>query len=140
MLGFVLNRENKPAESLEIYTQAAQLMRPKSDDLKVVALDYALLNDNPDTVRWMPQAVVYLTAGGIRQRGNVLSGCSHLSSNDMRVHFGLGDAARAGAIEIRWPNGKGEAFRSPAMDRTFSITEGRGITRKLCAPSGKGSK
>ncbi|HET8635426.1 MAG TPA: tetratricopeptide repeat protein, partial [Acidobacteriaceae bacterium] len=48
MLGFVLNREDKPKESLNTYTQAARLSTPKSDDLKVVALDYVMLNDYPD--------------------------------------------------------------------------------------------
>jgi tetratricopeptide (TPR) repeat protein len=59
MLGYVQNREDKPAESLRTYTRAAQLSTPKSDDLKVVALDYVLLNDYPDAIRWMRQAVVF---------------------------------------------------------------------------------
>jgi Flp pilus assembly protein TadD len=59
MLGFVLNRENKPADSLTIYTEAARLATPKSDDLKVVALDYVLLNDYPDAIHWMEKAVAF---------------------------------------------------------------------------------
>lgn len=59
MLGFVLNRVDKPKESLTTYTQAARLSTPKSDDLKVVALDYVLLNDYPDAIRWMKQAVAF---------------------------------------------------------------------------------
>lgn len=59
MLGFVLNREDKPAESLNAYTQAAKLATPQSDDLKVVALDYVLLNDYDDAIRWMKQAVAF---------------------------------------------------------------------------------
>lgn len=59
MLGFVLNRENKPADSLKTYTQAARLAKPQSDDLKVVAMDYVLLNDYDDAIRWMKQAVVF---------------------------------------------------------------------------------
>ena len=35
-------------------------------------------------------ATVYLTAGGMRQRGDVMSGGSYESSNDQRLHFGLG--------------------------------------------------
>jgi tetratricopeptide (TPR) repeat protein len=57
MLGFVLNREGKPAESLRTYTEAARLSTPKSDDLKVVATDYVLLNDYPDAIKWMRQAI-----------------------------------------------------------------------------------
>jgi tetratricopeptide (TPR) repeat protein len=59
MLGYVLNRENQPADSLKTYTRAARLSTPKSDDLKIVALDYVLLNDYPDAIRWMRQAVVF---------------------------------------------------------------------------------
>ena len=57
MLGYVLNREDKPAESLHTYTRAAQLSRPKSNDLKIVATDYVLLNDYPDAIKWMRQAI-----------------------------------------------------------------------------------
>ncbi|MGA8109008.1 MAG: tetratricopeptide repeat protein, partial [Acidobacteriaceae bacterium] len=59
MLGFVLNREDKPADSLNAYTRAAKLTTPQSDDLKVVALDYVLLNDYDDAIRWMKQAVAF---------------------------------------------------------------------------------
>ncbi|HTV15356.1 MAG TPA: tetratricopeptide repeat protein [Acidobacteriaceae bacterium] len=59
MLGFVLNRENRAADSLKVYTQAARLATPKSDDLKVVALDYVLLDDYPDAIHWMEKAVVF---------------------------------------------------------------------------------
>jgi len=57
LLGFVLNRENKPKESLEVYTKAAALNPPTGDDLKVVALNYELLNDNADAIHWLEVAV-----------------------------------------------------------------------------------
>lgn len=57
MLGYVLNREDNPAESLQAYTKAARLKTPKSDDLKIVATDYVLLNDYPDAIKWMRQAI-----------------------------------------------------------------------------------
>jgi hypothetical protein len=78
-------------------------------------------------------ATVYLTANGIRQREDVMSGGSYLSSNDQRPHFGLGDAADAGTAEIHWPSGQVEKVRLPAVDRIVTITEGRGITAVLCA-------
>lgn len=56
MLGFVLNREDKPKESLQTYTHAAQIATPHSDDLRIVALDYVLLNDYPDAIRWLRQS------------------------------------------------------------------------------------
>jgi tetratricopeptide (TPR) repeat protein len=57
LLGYVLNRENRPAESLEIYTRAAKITPPTGDDLKIVALDYELLNDNPAAIRWLERSV-----------------------------------------------------------------------------------
>lgn len=57
MLGFILNREDKPRDSLEIYNQAARLNVPQSDDLKTAAVDYVLLKDYPDAIRWMRKAV-----------------------------------------------------------------------------------
>lgn len=57
LLGFVLNRENKPKESLDVYTKAAARTPPTGDDLKMVALDYELLNDNADAIHWLEVAV-----------------------------------------------------------------------------------
>ncbi len=105
-----------------------------------------LRNVNPDHHHWVelkliggprsPRdavgATVYLTAGGIRQRGDVLSGGSYLSSNDLRVHFGLGDAERVDSVEIRWPSGNRESIKLPALDRIYTVTEGKGITSALC--------
>ena len=108
-----------------------------------------LRNVNPDHHQWVelrliggpksPRdavgATVYLTANGMRQRGDVLSGGSYLSSNDMRVHFGLGDATDAGTAEIHWPSGAKEIVKLPAVGRIYDITEGRGITGALCGPA-----
>jgi len=57
MLGFVLNRQNQPAESLVSYTKAAAVARPTADDLKIVGLDYVLLDDYADAIRWLEKAV-----------------------------------------------------------------------------------
>jgi tetratricopeptide (TPR) repeat protein len=57
LLGYVLHREAKPRESLEAYTRAAALKRPTADDLKIVGLDYVLLNDYPDAIHWLGKSV-----------------------------------------------------------------------------------
>jgi hypothetical protein len=77
-------------------------------------------------------ATVYLNAAGMRQREDVLSGGSYLSSNDFRAHFGLGEATEAGSVEIHWPSGAKETLKLPAADRIYTITEGKGITGALC--------
>ena len=71
---------------------------------------------------------VYLNANGMRQRQDVISGGSYVSTNDPRPHFGLGDATDAGTAEIHWPSGAKEILKLPAIDRIFTITEGKGVT------------
>ncbi len=58
LLGFVLHRENRAADSLELYTRAAQRRPPTGDDLKVVGLNYILLNDYPNAIKWLEEAVI----------------------------------------------------------------------------------
>lgn len=81
-------------------------------------------------------ATVYVTANGIRQRGDVFSGASYLSSSDFRAHFGLGDATRIESVEVHWPSGATEAVKPAAVDRIYTITEGKGITEEHCGACG----
>jgi len=68
----------------------------------------------------------------MRMRQDVLASGSYISSNDRRLHFGLGDSTDAGTAEIHWPSGSKETVKLPAEDRIFTITEGVGITGALC--------
>jgi hypothetical protein len=63
------------------------------------------------------------------------SGESYPSSNDLRVHFELGDNADAGFAVIHWPSGVVGKINQPAADRIYSITEGQGI-RNSFYPAG----
>jgi len=99
-------------------------------------------NVNPDKNHWLEMklsagaddkgprdavgATVYLTANGMKQRQDVISGGSYLSSNDPRPHFGLGGATTVDAIEVHWPDGKVENFRVPGVDRIVTLTKGTG--------------
>ena len=105
-----------------------------------------LRNVNPDHHNWVEMklmggpksprdatcATVYLKANGMRMRQDVLSSGSYISSNDRRLHFGLGDATDAGTAEIHWPSGAKETVKLPAVDRIYTITEGKGITDARC--------
>jgi hypothetical protein len=75
-------------------------------------------------------AAVYLKAGGIRQRADVISGGSYASSNDFRLHFGLGGSARIDGVEIHWPNGRVQLLDLPAVDCFFTIAEGKSPVRE----------
>ena len=74
-------------------------------------------------------STVYLTAGGIRQREDVMSGGSYESSNDQRLHFGLGQATAVDSVEIHWAStGRVERVKLPGVDRYFVVEEGKGVT------------
>ncbi len=51
---------------------------------------------------------------------------SYLSSNDARVHFGLGDAGRVDAIEVVWPDGVKESFHGVIVDQILTLEKGKG--------------
>jgi hypothetical protein len=72
-------------------------------------------------------SVVFLTAGGARQRGEVASGRSLMSQSDRRVHFGLGTATRVDRLEVRWANGPTVAYEVPAVDTELVIDQARGV-------------
>jgi hypothetical protein len=72
-------------------------------------------------------ALVKVTTGKAVQSEEIRSGGSYLSQNDLRLHFGLGKAAKADVIEIRWPSGKVETIQNVAADKIYAIKEGSGV-------------
>ena len=68
-------------------------------------------------------ARVRLIAGGHVQADEVRSGGSYLSQNDLRLHFGLGAAARADRVEIHWPDGTRQVLENVPADRIVEIVE-----------------
>lgn len=71
-------------------------------------------------------ARVRLSAGGLTQTGEVRSGGSYLSQNDLRLHFGLGTARRIESIEIHWPSGQHQIEKNLAVNQVIAITESNG--------------
>ncbi|HEV7218454.1 MAG TPA: tetratricopeptide repeat protein, partial [Terriglobales bacterium] len=57
LIAYVRFREDKPRESLSLYTSAGKIKPPTADDLKIVALDYVLLNDFSDAGRYLDIAL-----------------------------------------------------------------------------------
>ena len=58
----------------------------------------------------------------------VFSQSSYLSSNDPRLHFGLGQATTAN-IEVHWPCGTVEQYKSIAADQLVTLREGTGVVK-----------
>jgi enediyne biosynthesis protein E4 len=57
------------------------------------------------------------------QYATVSTASSYLSSGDKRIHFGLGKATAAQAIEIRWPSGIVQTLKDVAADKIVQIDE-----------------
>jgi hypothetical protein len=75
-------------------------------------------------------ATVWLTTGKIRQRADLFSGAGYASNNEVCLHFGLGAAATADSLEVRWPNGTREIFAVTGVDRVVTVAQGKGVVRK----------
>ena len=71
-------------------------------------------------------ATALVTTGKLRQRGDVVSGGSYSSQNDPCLYFGLGAAAKVDRLEVKWPDGSSETFDVPAVDKTLTLTQGKG--------------
>jgi len=70
---------------------------------------------------------IQATAGDLVQLGEVISGGSYLSQNDLRIHFGLGKHESVERTEILWPDGKTETLTNLSADRFYSVREGVGV-------------
>ncbi len=108
-------------------------------DVAVVAIDDAaalLRNDGGNRASWIgfelrgrapnTQAVgarVTLSAAGRRQIDEVRAGGSYAGQNDARLLFGLGAAARAERVDVRWPSGRRQALSNLQARRYHRIEE-----------------
>jgi hypothetical protein len=71
-------------------------------------------------------ARIRVKAGARILVNEVRSGSSYISNSDMRVHFGVGAAAKVEWVEIRWPSGTVERFAGLAVDQIHLLKEGSG--------------
>ena len=73
-------------------------------------------------------ARVRVVTGGHIQMDEVASGGSVMSQNDLRLHFGLGQAKEVDLIEVKWPTTqKVEKFTRIKANQILTIREGSGI-------------
>ena len=94
------------------------------------------LNDSPGDAHWLELklegtasnrdgigARIKVTAGGRVQYSHVSFAAGYASSSAAPTHFGLGPAASASLIEIRWPSGIVQELRDVAADRVIRVKE-----------------
>jgi hypothetical protein len=85
-------------------------------------------------------ARVRAAAGDLVQLGEVVSGGSYLSQNDLRIHFGLGSHERVDKAEVLWPSGKVETLTNLAADRFYTVREGAGVVSSKPSEAFKGKQ
>ncbi len=71
-------------------------------------------------------ARVTLHVQGREWAQEVRSGSSYLSSSDMRLHYGLGDADTIDRVDVLWPSGLQETFSEVKVDAFTTLVEGMG--------------
>ena len=83
--------------------------------------------DGTKSNRLALNARITLIAAGMTQTGEVHSGGSYISQNDLRVHFGLNSAAKIDKVRIHWPSGATDELTNLAVDHFYNVLEGKGI-------------
>jgi hypothetical protein len=69
------------------------------------------------------------------QIDEVRGGGSYNSTNDTRLHFGLGNNAKITKLEVQWPSGLQQEFRDVPADAIYEIEEGKAIRRTMVLSS-----
>ena len=65
----------------------------------------------------------------LTQIEDVKSCNGYYSASDLRIHFGLGEAKKVDAVEIRWPSGAVDTLKDVAVNRLYVIEEGGEILK-----------
>ena len=68
-------------------------------------------------------ATVRVQTPGRLQVREINNAASYLSSNDMRLHIGLGQAAEVQQLEIRWPSGRRQTLTGVKANQILSVKE-----------------
>jgi enediyne biosynthesis protein E4 len=78
-------------------------------------------------------ARVYVYIGKRHVSGEVQSGTSFLSQNDLRLHFGLSDDTGYQRVEVQWPGGQREVFPGGKANQIVTLKQGTGAPSKPTA-------
>ncbi|HLE63139.1 MAG TPA: CRTAC1 family protein [Pyrinomonadaceae bacterium] len=90
-------------------------------------LDLRLVGDvSKKTPRDAVGSTVYVSIGKLRLRSDVVSGAVYCSQNDMTLHFGLGELTKIDRLDVRWSGGSDESFNIPAVNKNYTIVQGKG--------------
>ena len=152
LMGLVQQRRKLPKESLEWFTKAASVSPPDAEELRIVALDYVLLNDYSDALHWLELSVqkdprnfeAWYDLGRVRMTRGDFSGAEQalgtallLKPKLVKAEDNLGvtyeaenrpaDAVKAYQAAIEWQQSDAQLSEQPLLNYgTFLNTQQRG--------------
>ena len=107
--------------------QSAELLRNDGGN-RANALLVRLLGAGSNTDAIGARVVV---TGSRTQIRDIKAGTSYLSQNDLRAHFGLGNASTAERIDVVWPSGcTKETITNVMANESIDIEEGKSVVAR----------
>jgi hypothetical protein len=79
-------------------------------------------------------ARVTVRTSEMTQIDEVRGGGGYNSTNDARLHFGLGRDAVMSEVKVQWPSGLKQEFRNVAGDAIYEIVEGEALKKTHALP------
>jgi len=116
---FDYDRDGQLDLLLRNYRQPAQLLHNTGASGHWLQLKLVGTRSNRDAVG----ARITVRSAGRSQLRQVSCGSGYLSNHSLVQHFGLGDAAEAQQIEIRWPSGAVTMLEHVPADQRLTATE-----------------
>jgi len=84
------------------------------------------------------RVTVFATIDVARRLTREVAAQTGYNSQVLALHFGLGDAAVADSIVVRWPSGALDVSRGVPADRRVELVEGQGVVSVPTAPAPPG--
>jgi tetratricopeptide (TPR) repeat protein len=109
---FVVSHMNSPAALLENQTP---------DTGHFLALELRGVQSSRDAIG----ATVKLQSGARKWTTQLFGGDGYQSTNQRQLVFGLGQESKVDELEIHWPSGARQSFRSLSVDCKILVIEGR---------------
>ena len=66
---------------------------------------------------------VTISTGNVNQLREVNCGNGYASQSTFRLHFGLGENAKADVIQVKWPSGLTQTLKNVPANQILTLTE-----------------
>ena len=116
-----LDNDGSPEIVINNINDVPSLLKNSGERKNWIIIKLAGTRSNRDGIG----ARVVVVSRGVKQTDEVRSGGSYISQNDLRLHFGLGDAQTVDRIEVTWPSGTKDIFQNQKGNQVLVLQEGK---------------